>query len=131
MATIGRRAAVAQFPKGRLIRGTLGWLSWLGLHVVYLIGFRNKVTVLVNWSWRYLSWASGPRIIVGEDLRGPPRSGGRRRGRPRRRRGRHRLTPARSGPGRDHRATMGGQGDRTGSQGSPMEDTAGSDGGPR
>ena len=72
MATIGRRAAVAQFPKGRLIRGTLGWLSWLGLHVVYLIGFRNKVTVLVNWSWRYLSWASGPRIIVGEDLRGDP-----------------------------------------------------------
>lgn len=67
MATIGRRAAVAQFPRGTLIRGTLGWLAWLGLHVVYLIGFRNKVTVMVNWSWRYLSWASGPRIIVGED----------------------------------------------------------------
>jgi NADH dehydrogenase len=71
MATIGRRAAVAEFPGGRLIRGTFGWLAWLGLHVVYLIGFRNKVTVLVNWSWRYLSWASGPRIIVGEDLRAP------------------------------------------------------------
>jgi NADH dehydrogenase len=69
MATIGRRAAVAEFPGGRLIRGTLGWLAWLGLHVVYLIGFRNKVTVLVNWSWRYLSWASGPRIIIGEDRR--------------------------------------------------------------
>ncbi|MGO9028615.1 MAG: NAD(P)/FAD-dependent oxidoreductase [Acidimicrobiales bacterium] len=75
MATIGRRAAVAQFPKGRLIRGTLGWLSWLGLHVVYLIGFRNKVTVLVNWSWRYLSWTSGPRIIVGEDLGAHPDPG--------------------------------------------------------
>ena len=72
MATIGRRAAVAQFPRGRLIRGTLGWLSWLGLHVVYLIGFRNKVTVLVNWSWRYLSWTSGPRVIVGEDLTAHP-----------------------------------------------------------
>ena len=68
MATIGRRAAVAQFPKGRLIRGTLGWLSWLGLHLVYLIGFRNRITVLVNWSWRYMSWSSGPRIIVGDDL---------------------------------------------------------------
>jgi NADH dehydrogenase len=68
MATIGRRAAVTQFPNGRVIRGTLGWLAWLGLHIVYLIGFRNKVTVLVNWSWRYLSWTSGPRIIVGGDI---------------------------------------------------------------
>ncbi len=67
MATIGRRAAVTQFPDGRVIRGTLGWLAWLGLHILYLIGFRNKVTVLVNWSWRYLSWTSGPRIIVGDD----------------------------------------------------------------
>ena len=68
MATVGRRAAVTQFPNGRVIRGTLGWLAWLGLHILYLIGFRNKVTVLVNWSWRYLSWTSGPRIIVGGDL---------------------------------------------------------------
>ena len=55
-------------PSGVVIRGTLGWLSWLGLHLVYLIGFRNRLTVLVNWSWRYLSWTSGPRIIVGEDM---------------------------------------------------------------
>lgn len=68
MATIGRRAAVTQFPRGMIIRGTLGWLAWLGLHLLYLIGFRNKLTVLVNWSWRYLSWTSGPRIIVGDDL---------------------------------------------------------------
>jgi NADH:ubiquinone reductase (H+-translocating) len=68
MATIGRRAAVTQFPNGRVIRGTLGWLAWLGLHILYLIGFRNKLTVLVNWSWRYLSWTSGPRIIVGGDV---------------------------------------------------------------
>jgi len=67
MATIGRRAAVAEFPDGRLIRGTLGWLAWLGLHIVYLMGFRNRITVLVNWSWRYLSWASGPRVIVGDE----------------------------------------------------------------
>lgn len=66
MATIGRRAAIAQFPGGRVVRGTLGWLAWLGLHLVYLIGFRNKVVVLVNWSWRYLSWGSGPRIIVND-----------------------------------------------------------------
>jgi NADH dehydrogenase len=67
MATIGRRAAITQFPNGRVLRGTLGWLAWLGLHLVYLVGFRNKIVVFVNWSWRYLSWGSGPRIIVGEE----------------------------------------------------------------
>jgi NADH dehydrogenase len=46
----------------------LGWFAWLGLHLVYLIGFRNKVVVLVNWAWRYLSWGSGPRVIVGDML---------------------------------------------------------------
>jgi NADH dehydrogenase len=65
MATIGRRAAVAQLPDGFVLRGTLGWVAWFGLHLVYLIGFRNRVTVLVNWTWRYLSWTSGPRVIIG------------------------------------------------------------------
>ncbi|HEY7917158.1 MAG TPA: NAD(P)/FAD-dependent oxidoreductase [Acidimicrobiales bacterium] len=69
MATIGRRAAVTEFPNGLMVRGTLGWLAWLGLHLVYLIGFRNKIVVLINWSWRYLSWSSGPRVIVSDDLR--------------------------------------------------------------
>jgi NADH dehydrogenase len=68
MATIGRRAAVTQFPDGLLVKGTLGWLAWLGLHILYLIGFRNKIIVLINWSWRYLSWGSGPRVIVGDEL---------------------------------------------------------------
>jgi len=66
MATIGRRAAVAQLRHGPTLRGTLGWLSWLGLHLVYLVGFRNKVVVVINWSWRYLDWASGPRLIVAD-----------------------------------------------------------------
>ncbi len=64
MATVGRRAAVAQLPRGPVVTGTLGWLAWLGLHLVYLVGFRNRVVVLVNWFWRYLNWASGPRLIV-------------------------------------------------------------------
>jgi NADH dehydrogenase len=67
MATIGRRAAITQFRSGRVVRGTLGWLAWLALHLVYLVGFRNKIVVFINWSWRYLSWGSGPRIIVGEE----------------------------------------------------------------
>ncbi len=74
MATIGRRAAVTEFPNGLMVRGTLGWLAWLGLHLVYLIGFRNKIVVLINWSWRYLSWSSGPRVIVSDELqaKSPP-----------------------------------------------------------
>ncbi len=66
MATIGRHAAVAQLRHGPILRGTLGWLAWLGLHLVYLVGFRNRVVVLINWSWRYLDWPSGPRLIVAD-----------------------------------------------------------------
>ncbi len=66
MATIGRHAAVAQLRRGPILRGTLGWLAWLGLHLVYLVGFRNRVVVLVNWAWRYLDWPSGPRLIVAD-----------------------------------------------------------------
>lgn len=66
MATIGRRAAVAQLRRGPVLRGTIGWLAWLGLHLVYLVGFRNRIVVLVNWSWRYLDWPSGPRLIVAD-----------------------------------------------------------------
>jgi NADH dehydrogenase len=63
MATIGRRAAIAQLRNGLVLRGTLGWIAWFGLHLVYLVGFRNKTTVFVNWWWRYLNWTSGPRVI--------------------------------------------------------------------
>jgi NADH dehydrogenase len=66
MATIGRRAAVAQLWRGPVLRGTLGWLAWLALHLVYLVGFRNRLVVLVNWAWRYLDWPSGPRLIVAD-----------------------------------------------------------------
>ena len=66
MATIGRHAAVAQLRHGLILRGTLGWFAWLGLHLVYLVGFRNRAVVLVNWFWRYLDWPSGPRLIVAD-----------------------------------------------------------------
>jgi len=70
MATIGRRAAVAEIPlpggRGQLrLHGTPGWLAWLGLHLVYLIGFRNRLSVLLNWGWNYLTWDRGPRLIFG------------------------------------------------------------------
>lgn len=66
MATIGRRAAVAQLPRGAVIKGTLGWLAWLGLHLFYLVGFRNRLRVMINWMWRYFDWPSGPRLIVAD-----------------------------------------------------------------
>jgi NADH dehydrogenase len=65
MATIGRRAAVAQLPGGLRLRGTPAWLAWLGLHIVFLTGVRNRTSVLLNWAWRYLSWRKGPRVIAG------------------------------------------------------------------
>ncbi len=64
MATIGRRSAVAELPFGIRIGGTLGWLSWLGLHLVSLIGFRNRAVVLVDWSWNYMTWDRGNRVIL-------------------------------------------------------------------
>ncbi len=66
MATIGRRAAVAKLAHGVVIRGTLGWLAWLGLHLWYLVGFRNRLRVMINWTWRYFDWPSGPRLIVAD-----------------------------------------------------------------
>jgi NADH dehydrogenase len=67
MATIGRRAAVAELRNGLVLRGTLGWIAWFSLHLVYLVGFRNKMTVFVNWWWRYLNWTSGPRVIFSSE----------------------------------------------------------------
>jgi NADH dehydrogenase len=77
MATIGSRSAVVQLPGGIRFRGTLAWLAWLGLHLITLLGNRNRVTALVNLSWRYLSWQRGGGFIVGDD---PPAPGTRARG---------------------------------------------------
>jgi NADH:ubiquinone reductase (H+-translocating) len=75
MATIGRRSAVVQLPRGPRVRGTLAWLAWLGLHLVTLLGGRNRLSALVNLSWRYVSWGHGGGVIVGDD---PPAWGGHR-----------------------------------------------------
>lgn len=64
MATIGRHAAVAQLPGGIQLRGVPGWVAWLALHLVMLVGFRNRVNVLVNWAWNYLTWDRASRLIV-------------------------------------------------------------------
>jgi NADH dehydrogenase len=64
MATIGRRSAVAELPFGIKLSGSLAWLSWLGLHIFYLIGKRNRASVILSWSWNYVTWDRGPRLIL-------------------------------------------------------------------
>jgi NADH dehydrogenase len=67
MATIGRRAAVAELPGRIRLRGAPAWLAWLGLHLVFLVGKRNRASVLLNWAWNYLTWDRGPRILLRPD----------------------------------------------------------------
>ena len=63
MATIGRAAAVAVVGRLRL-SGLLAWLAWLFVHIMFLIGFRNRFLVLFEWAWAYLSWQRGARLIT-------------------------------------------------------------------
>src|ERR1019366_8489815 len=65
LATIGRAAAVAQFGKVH-ISGFLAWLSWLFIHILFLIGFRNRVLVMLQWAWSYLTYERSARLITGE-----------------------------------------------------------------
>jgi NADH:ubiquinone reductase (H+-translocating) len=67
MATIGRRSAVVELPHRIRVRGTLAWLAWLGLHLITLLGNRNRLSALLNLSWRYLTWGHGGGVIVGDD----------------------------------------------------------------
>jgi NADH:ubiquinone reductase (H+-translocating) len=65
LATIGRAAAVADFGKIH-ISGFLAWLSWLSVHIFFLIGFRNRIIVLIQWAWSYLTYERGARLITGD-----------------------------------------------------------------
>ena len=67
MATIGSRSAVVELNHGIRFRGTIAWLAWLALHLITLLGGRNRITALINLSSRYLSWRRGGGIIVGDD----------------------------------------------------------------
>jgi NADH dehydrogenase len=63
MATIGRSRAVAWIFNRIALTGRLAWLAWLGLHLVMLLGFRNRLSVLINWAWNYLTYDRSVRII--------------------------------------------------------------------
>ena len=64
MATIGRRRAVVEMPGGMRMHGTPAWLAWLALHVAYLAGGRNRVSVMADWMWNYAVWGIGPRRTI-------------------------------------------------------------------
>jgi NADH:ubiquinone reductase (H+-translocating) len=64
MATVGRAAAVAVIGPLRL-SGLPAWLAWLGVHITFLIGFRNRFLVLFEWAWAYSTWQRGARLITG------------------------------------------------------------------
>jgi NADH dehydrogenase len=84
MATIGRNAAVAELAFGIRLRGRPGWFAWLVVHLVRLIGFRNRVFVLLNWAWNYLTYDRGARIIVLPEARASRRAPASDSGTPRR-----------------------------------------------
>jgi NADH dehydrogenase len=65
MATIGRRAAILQRESFKM-KGWLAWIGWLFIHVMSLIGFRNRVIVFMQWAWSYLTWQRGARLITGD-----------------------------------------------------------------
>jgi NADH:ubiquinone reductase (H+-translocating) len=66
LATIGRRAAVADFGFVRL-SGRLAWLLWGAVHVYFLIGFRNRIAVVLDWLWAYVTFQRGARLITGAE----------------------------------------------------------------
>lgn len=66
MATIGKKRAVAQISKLKF-GGVIAWVLWLLIHIYYLIGFRNRVFVLMQWTWAYFSFKRGARLITDDD----------------------------------------------------------------
>jgi NADH:ubiquinone reductase (H+-translocating) len=84
LATIGRHSAVAQLPNFKF-SGLLAWWFWLVLHIYFLIGFRSRLIVLINWAWAYFTYGRGARIILGieeeKDTHGRPKESSKSPGR--------------------------------------------------
>ncbi len=72
MATIGRNKAVAQIGK-REVSGFFAWLLWAFIHVLFLVDFRNRVAVLAEWAWVYVTWQRSSRVILDAPVEHPPR----------------------------------------------------------
>jgi len=63
MATIGRRRAILQYKRLKLA-GSLAWWGWVVLHIYYLIGFKNRLFVLIQWALAYMTWRRGARLVT-------------------------------------------------------------------
>jgi NADH dehydrogenase len=63
MATVGRNRAVVDIGKSRF-QGIFAWFVWMFVHLMSLVGFRNKLVVFVNWMWSYFSYDRGTRLII-------------------------------------------------------------------
>jgi NADH dehydrogenase len=70
-ATIGRHAAVGRLRGGGRLWGAPAWLAWLVIHLYFLIGFRNRLLVLIQWAWSYVTFRRGARLITGRPPAGP------------------------------------------------------------
>jgi NADH dehydrogenase len=71
LATIGRAAAVADI-KGVRLSGAIAWLTWLFVHLWYLVGFQNRILVFIRWAFSFASHGRGARLIVRTGLEAPP-----------------------------------------------------------
>ena len=70
MATIGRRRAIVQFRQVRFA-GFFAWCAWLLIHIYYLIGFKNRLFVLYDWAWSYMTFSRGARLIMDKEWKNP------------------------------------------------------------
>jgi NADH dehydrogenase len=70
MATIGKRKAITQF-KALKLSGFIAWMAWFFVHILYLVGFKNKLSVFVQWAWSYLFSKRGARLITEKNWRLP------------------------------------------------------------
>jgi NADH:ubiquinone reductase (H+-translocating) len=65
MATVGRKSGLAQ-ARGLKLWGFIGWLAWLFIHLLFIVEFRNRLLVLLQWMWGYFTFQRGARLITGE-----------------------------------------------------------------
>jgi len=68
MATIGRNKAIAEMGPIKL-SGFIAWLAWLVVHIYYLIGFKNRLLVIMQWAWSYVTYKKGARLILNKEWR--------------------------------------------------------------
>lgn len=73
LATIGRRAAVAELW-GLKLSGAVAWLLWVFVHILFLVGFRNRLAVMAEWAWAYFSFQRSARVILSRPVDAPPKA---------------------------------------------------------